>query len=132
MKSFMRCSTGGAVLRRACAPVGAMASHTPSAAAVATRRCAVPSATRRAVSELSPAQLPACTDSAPSSIGLSAFAATLAVYLGSTGPALADPLGASNPFEGVQANSLYVTLALFVMSVPGEQPAPQGGTNDRL
>jgi hypothetical protein len=28
-------------------------------------------------------------------------------------------LGASNPFEGVQANSLYVTLALFLMSVPG-------------
>ena len=25
----------------------------------------------------------------------------------------------SNPFEGVQSNSLYVTLALFLMSVPG-------------
>ncbi|GLI71590.1 hypothetical protein VaNZ11_016830 [Volvox africanus] len=34
-------------------------------------------------------------------------------------PASAEVLNPSNPFAGVQANSLYVTLALFLMSVPG-------------
>lgn len=44
---------------------------------------------------------------------------TLLGHLMSAGPASAE-MGAANPFAGVQSNSLYVTLALFVMSVPGE------------
>jgi hypothetical protein len=37
-----------------------------------------------------------------------------------TGPAqAADGLVDNNPFAGIQSNSLYVTLALFLMSVPG-------------
>jgi hypothetical protein len=36
------------------------------------------------------------------------------------GPAqAADGLVDNNPFAGIQSNSLYVTLALFLMSVPG-------------
>lgn len=49
--------------------------------------------------------------------GVSSFSASFALYLLSEAPALADA-GAS-PFDGVQANSLYVTLGLFIMSVPG-------------
>ncbi|GIL74849.1 hypothetical protein Vretifemale_4714 [Volvox reticuliferus] len=45
--------------------------------------------------------------------------ATLASIVFSEAPASAEVLNASNPFAGVQANSLYVTLALFLMSVPG-------------
>jgi len=44
---------------------------------------------------------------------------SLGLYLLSEGPALADGVLSSNPFEGVQSNSLYVTLALFLMCVPG-------------
>jgi hypothetical protein len=56
---------------------------------------------------------------APAVAPSAAFAASLAVYLLSEGAALADVGVADSPFNGVQANSLYVTLALFLMSVPG-------------
>ena len=47
--------------------------------------------------------------------------ATLIGYLTAAGPAAAV---ADSPFSnGVQSNSLYVTLALFVMCVPGEVPS---------
>lgn len=49
----------------------------------------------------------------------SLFAATFALTLLAQSPALAEGLAPNNPFEGVQANSLYVTGALFLMSVPG-------------
>ncbi|EFJ48049.1 hypothetical protein VOLCADRAFT_109778 [Volvox carteri f. nagariensis] len=45
--------------------------------------------------------------------------ATLASLVLAEAPASAEALISSNPFAGVQANSLYVTLALFLMSVPG-------------
>lgn len=48
-----------------------------------------------------------------------AFAASVALLLLSEGPAWADAAVGSSPFQGVTANSLYVTLALFLMSVPG-------------
>lgn len=44
--------------------------------------------------------------------------ASFVSFLAMDAPAMA--LEATNPFEGVQSNSLYVTLALFLMSVPGE------------
>ncbi|KXZ52431.1 hypothetical protein GPECTOR_9g475 [Gonium pectorale] len=34
-------------------------------------------------------------------------------------PVSAEALSPTNPFSGVQSNSLYVTLALFIMCVPG-------------
>lgn len=40
-------------------------------------------------------------------------------YLLSQGPAMAAAVAPQNPFEGVQSNSLYVTMVLFLMSVPG-------------
>ncbi|PNW71628.1 hypothetical protein CHLRE_16g662150v5 [Chlamydomonas reinhardtii] len=43
--------------------------------------------------------------------------ASFVSFLAMDAPAMA--LEATNPFEGVQSNSLYVTLALFLMSVPG-------------
>lgn len=52
-------------------------------------------------------------------IGTSAFAASVALLLLSEGPAWSAELAATNPFSGMTANSLYVTLALFLMSVPG-------------
>jgi hypothetical protein len=51
-----------------------------------------------------------------------AFAALATAALLASPPAAhaaATELASSNPFEGTQANSLYVTLALFLMSVPG-------------
>lgn len=51
-------------------------------------------------------------------LNLGAMALTSScILLLSSPPALA--LDAANPFEGIQSNSLYVTLALFLMSVPG-------------
>lgn len=44
---------------------------------------------------------------------------SIAVYLLSEGAAWADAGVTDNPFNGEQANSLYVTLGLFLMSVPG-------------
>ncbi len=49
------------------------------------------------------------------------FAASFSMcLLTHAAPALAAAGEGSSPFEGVTANSLYVTLALFLMSVPGE------------
>lgn len=48
----------------------------------------------------------------------SPFAASFAMYLLTEAPAMAE--AGSSPFAGVQSSSLYVTLALFLMSVPGE------------
>jgi hypothetical protein len=53
----------------------------------------------------------------------SAFATSFSLYLLSAAPAVADvadAAGGSTPFQGVTANSLYVTLALFLMTAPGE------------
>jgi hypothetical protein len=52
----------------------------------------------------------------------SAFAASFGLYLLSAAPAVADvaDAAAGTPFQGVTANSLYVTLALFLMTAPGE------------
>jgi hypothetical protein len=52
----------------------------------------------------------------------SAFAASFGLYLLSAAPAVADVADAAGgtPFQGVTANSLYVTLALFLMTAPGE------------
>jgi hypothetical protein len=50
------------------------------------------------------------------SLSLLATPAALLTLLSSQ-PALADT--GSNPFAGVQSNSLYVTMALFLMCVPG-------------
>lgn len=50
------------------------------------------------------------------------FAASFAIYLLTATPAFAGAeavLGPSSPFQGVQANSLYVTMALFLLCVPG-------------
>lgn len=54
---------------------------------------------------------------APSVAATELFMASFSLYLMTEAPALA--LDAQNPFAGVQANSLYVTLALFLMCVPG-------------
>ncbi|GAX84715.1 hypothetical protein CEUSTIGMA_g12137.t1 [Chlamydomonas eustigma] len=45
------------------------------------------------------------------------FLASSTALLASTPPALADSI--TNPFEGVQANSLYVTGGLVLMCIPG-------------
>lgn len=54
----------------------------------------------------------------------STFALSFGMYLLSAAPALADvadaAAGGATPFQGVTANSLYVTLALFLMTAPGE------------
>lgn len=52
----------------------------------------------------------------------SAFATSFSMYLLSAAPAVADVADAagSTPFQGVTANSLYVTLALFLMTAPGK------------
>jgi hypothetical protein len=55
----------------------------------------------------------------------SAFASSFGLYLlSAAAPAAADVAdmagGGSTPFQGVTANSLYVTLALFLMTAPGE------------
>ena len=44
------------------------------------------------------------------------IATAAAIYVASAAPALAD----GSPFEGVQANSLYVTGGLVLMCIPGE------------
>ena len=44
------------------------------------------------------------------------IAATAATYLASALPAMAD---GGSPFDGVQANSLYVTGGLILMCIPG-------------
>lgn len=57
------------------------------------------------------------------------FAATSALAMAlAQSPALADAgsLSPTNPFDGMTANSLYVTLGLFLMSVPGAQGLNQG------
>jgi hypothetical protein len=77
----------------------------------------------RAATAASAGQEAAATPStSTSSMGLTATAALLLTAASAAAPgaasAAADVVG-SNPFEGVQANSLYVTLALFLMSVPG-------------
>jgi hypothetical protein len=41
------------------------------------------------------------------------------LYLLSEAPALAEAGGSGNPFEGITANSLYVTLGLFLLTAPG-------------
>jgi hypothetical protein len=47
------------------------------------------------------------------------FAASFALYLLAEAPAaLADE---GSPFQGVTANSLYVTLGLFLLTAPGRQ-----------
>lgn len=53
---------------------------------------------------------------------VSTFATSFGLYLLSAAPAVADVADAagSTPFQGVTANSLYVTLALFLMTAPGE------------
>ena len=59
----------------------------------------------------------------------SLFAATSALAMAlAQSPALADAgsLSPTNPFDGMTANSLYVTLGLFLMSVPGTQGLNQG------
>jgi hypothetical protein len=59
----------------------------------------------------------------PQSIAaVSTFATSFGLYLLSAAPAVADVADAagSTPFQGVTANSLYVTLALFLMTAPGE------------
>ena len=48
-----------------------------------------------------------------------ALAAATATFLLSASSASAD-VGAINPFEGVQANSLYVTGGLVLMCIPGD------------
>lgn len=56
----------------------------------------------------------------------SAFATSFSLYLLSAAPAVADvadAAGGSTPFQGVTANSLYVTLALFLMTAPGNAAA---------
>jgi hypothetical protein len=62
---------------------------------------------------------------APSSAAPALAASVALLVLTGAGPAAALDAGAS-PFEGVTANSLYVTLALFLMSVPGEQGGLRG------
>lgn len=50
------------------------------------------------------------------------FATSFGLYLLAAAPAVADVADAgSTPFQGVTANSLYVTLALFLMTAPGKQ-----------
>jgi hypothetical protein len=61
----------------------------------------------------------ASTSGSGAAAGASALAAASLLFLAGSSPALAAEAGAS-PFNGVTANSLYVTLALFLMSVPGE------------
>jgi hypothetical protein len=46
-------------------------------------------------------------------------AAVACTFFLSEAAAHADAIVSDNPFQGVQSNSLYVTLALFLMSVPG-------------
>uniref|UniRef100_A0A7S0S0U4 Uncharacterized protein n=1 Tax=Chlamydomonas leiostraca TaxID=1034604 RepID=A0A7S0S0U4_9CHLO len=48
-----------------------------------------------------------------------AFMMSFGIFVATEYPAMAATLEPTNPFAGVQANSLYVTLALFLMSVPG-------------
>lgn len=78
----------------------ASACRTPAAASVAGQQQAAAAAPLDALTRLSTPAL-----------------ATLIGYLTAAGPAAA---AADSPFaNGVQSNSLYVTLALFVMCVPG-------------
>lgn len=66
---------------------------------------------------------PACAQSSvtaeTTSTSYGAFVSSFALYLLSAAPALASGAESYNPFEGAASNSLYVTLALFLMSVPG-------------
>ncbi|KAG1668810.1 hypothetical protein FOA52_004904 [Chlamydomonas sp. UWO 241] len=41
------------------------------------------------------------------------------MFLATQAPSALAEVGSGSPFEGATANSLYVTLALFIMSVPG-------------
>lgn len=63
---------------------------------------------------------------APASLN-STFAISFGMYLLTAAPAVADVADAAGtPFQGVTANSLYVTLALFLMTAPGTHAACQG------
>lgn len=63
-----------------------------------------------------------CSSQSPSHpVVDTAFLASFAMFL-AAGPAHADAIAdavVANPFQSVASNSLYVTLALFVMCVPG-------------
>lgn len=78
---------------------------------------------RAAAAMASAQQQPPSTTTSSFSAGLPLAAALLAAsaVAPSAASAAADVAAATsgNPFDGVQANSLYVTLALFLMSVPG-------------
>lgn len=106
-------------------PAGRMVTCSPVAARP-SRTSALPVAASARATNQKP-QLD--SEGSSSSVDLSAFAASAAMYLACAQPALADiGVAASNPFEGAPANSLYVTLALFVMSVPGEGGRPLNRT----
>jgi len=94
---------------------------------------------RPASTRATPTAAPGARDSLAASLALpgQAFAASFALYLLTEAPAMAVELSPSNPFEGPTANSLYVTLGLFLMSVPGaptrrqprrQRPAVRAGT----
>lgn len=78
---------------------------------------AVPRASLRD-SPINDANVASTSSSHTSTAAAPALAASVALLLLSEGPAWAAE--AASPFEGVTANSLYVTLALFLMSVPGK------------
>lgn len=51
----------------------------------------------------------------------STFMSSFGLYLMTEVPAAVAADGSGNPFEGMQANSLYVTLGLFLLTAPGGQ-----------
>jgi len=56
------------------------------------------------------------TKQPPSDLLPSAFVSSFGLYLLSEAPAFAED---ASPFQGITANSLYVTLGLFLLTAPG-------------
>jgi len=105
-----------------CVAAGAAAEQRPSAASAA------PPADEPVASSSSRFEDAAAAPASAATAGTTSLALALAALaLASPPAALADATaaavavseGAGTPFQSVQANSLYVTLALFLMSVPG-------------
>lgn len=83
--------------------------------------CRAMRATQPALGSRAPAGQQRSEQPQPQKLAPAVFATSFALYLlTEAGPAMAAELAPANPFEGNTANSLYVTLALFLMSVPGE------------
>lgn len=86
-------------------------------------RSTVPPRVLCSASSFNPQPQPECPATNTALNRNSLFLTTFGMFLASEYPAMAASLEPTNPFSGIQANSLYVTLALFLMSVPGSSPS---------